>query len=226
MRRLVAKHPLAIRWFHWVNFPVLTLMIWSGLLIYWAYDPYRVELANLTLIRFFPEWFYDGLGVGHRLAEGLAWHFTFAWLFALNGVGYVGYLAWSGEWRHLLPDLRSPRDAFHVVLHDLGLKRGPLPPHKFNAAQRIAYTGVVLMGAGSLLTGLAIYKPSQLAWLTACFGGYQPARLLHFMLTLGYVAFFAVHVAQVAKAGWNNFRAMVTGYELVTAPRPAPPKQE
>ncbi len=33
--RLNRKHPLAIRWMHWVNFPVLFTMIWSGILIYW-----------------------------------------------------------------------------------------------------------------------------------------------------------------------------------------------
>ena len=36
MKKLVKKHPLAIRWFHWINFPLLALMIWSGTLIYWA----------------------------------------------------------------------------------------------------------------------------------------------------------------------------------------------
>ena len=69
------------------------------------------------------------------------------------------------------------------------------------------------MGVGSLLTGLAIYKPVQFEWLTAMFGGYQAARLLHFWLTVGYVLFFVVHVAQVIRAGWNNFRAMIIGYE-------------
>jgi thiosulfate reductase cytochrome b subunit len=73
----------------------------------------------------------------------------------------------------------------------------------------------VLMGAGSLLTGLAIYKPVQLAWLTAIFGGYAMARFLHFWLTAGYVLFFLAHVAQVVRAGWNNFRAMVIGCEVV-----------
>ncbi|MGH9695077.1 MAG: cytochrome b/b6 domain-containing protein, partial [Bryobacteraceae bacterium] len=56
---------------------------------------------------------------------------------------------------------------------------------------------------------------AQLAWLTALCGGYTVARLLHFLLTAGYVIFFLVHVLQVILAGWNNFRSMVTGYELV-----------
>jgi thiosulfate reductase cytochrome b subunit len=73
------------------------------------------------------------------------------------------------------------------------------------------------MGAGSLLTGLAIYKPIQFAWLTTALGGYEMARWEHFLLTLGYVLFFAVHIAQVIRAGWKNLRAMITGYELVPA---------
>jgi hypothetical protein len=40
MTRLEEKHPLAIRWFHWVGFPLLLLMVWSGLLVYWANDAY------------------------------------------------------------------------------------------------------------------------------------------------------------------------------------------
>jgi thiosulfate reductase cytochrome b subunit len=47
------------------------------------------------------------------------------------------------------------------------------------------------------------------------FGGYRAARLIHFLLTLGYLAFFVVHIAQVLRAGWNNFRSMVIGFELV-----------
>ena len=71
------------------------------------------------------------------------------------------------------------------------------------------------MGAGSLLTGLAIYKPVQLAWLTTLLGGYPLARLEHFVLTVGYVVFFVIHITQVIRAGWNNFRAMVIGVEVI-----------
>ena len=157
----------------------------------------------------------DRLHIGGRLAEGMAWHFTFAWLFGLNGLAYVLYVGFSGEWRYLLPRRDSLREALHVVLHDLGLRRQPPPRAKFNAAQRLAYTGVILMGLGSLLSGFAIYKPTQLAWLASLMGGYPLARLWHFLLAVGYILFFGVHVAQVIRTGWNNFRAMITGYEVV-----------
>jgi hypothetical protein len=41
------------------------------------------------------------------------------------------------------------------------------------------------------------------------------ARLEHFALTIGYVLFFVIHITQVVRAGWSNFRAMVIGVEVV-----------
>lgn len=216
MSQLEKKHPLAIRWFHWINFPLLALMIWSGILIYWAYPAYRIGIGDFTLVKMnLDQTTWRALKVNNRLAEGMALHFFFMWLFAVNGVAYVAYTLFSGEWRELLPNRHTLRDAWNVLLHDLRIRKEPLPRTKFNGAQKLAYTGVIVMGLGSLLTGLAIYKPVQLAWLTALFGGYPFARFLHFWLTAGYVAFFVVHIAQVVRAGWNNFRAMVIGVEVV-----------
>jgi thiosulfate reductase cytochrome b subunit len=220
VKALEEKHTLATRWFHWINFPLLLAMIFSGLLIYWAYDPYRIGLGSITLFHFFPDWFYKLTGVEQSLALGMALHFAFAWLFAINGIIYVVYTLISGEWRELVPDKNSPREALRVAMHDAGFheagSRIPLPPQgRYNAAQRITYSAIVFMGGLSLVTGLAIYKPAQLHWLTAMLGGYEWARWEHFWLTMGYVGFFVIHIAQVIRAGWPNFRAMVSGYDLV-----------
>ena len=88
------KHTRMIRWTHWVNFPILFLMIWSGLLIYWANDVYQP---------LFPRTWYQFLAWDHRLAEGMGVHFTLMWLVAANGVIYLSYLAISGEWRERVP---------------------------------------------------------------------------------------------------------------------------
>jgi thiosulfate reductase cytochrome b subunit len=215
MKRIIEKHPLAIRWFHWVNFPVIMIMIWSGLLIYWANDEYHIQLGSLMDIKFFPEFIYNALDLGGHLATGMAFHFTLAWFFALNGIAYVLYTAISGEWRYLVPRKESFYEAWRVLLNDLFIKKYDHPKTKFNGAQRIVYTSVIVMGLGSLLTGLAIYKPIQLNWLTWILGGYKTARLLHFCLTMAFCGFFVVHIAQVVRAGWNNFRAMVAGFEIV-----------
>jgi thiosulfate reductase cytochrome b subunit len=226
--RLDRKHPLAIRWIHWVNFPVLFTMIWSGLLIYWndsdnlykhPHAVYRVGIGSLTLMRLFPEWFWKAMNASYRVTEGLGYHFFFMWIFAINGLLYVTYLAISGEWRLLVPDRRSLREAVQVTLVDLHLRKGLPPQKKYNGAQKIAYTAVILMGLGSLVTGLSIYKPTQVHWVTSLLGGYEMARWEHFWLTMGFCGFFVIHVVQVVLAGWNNFRSMVSGYEIVPAER-------
>jgi thiosulfate reductase cytochrome b subunit len=228
--RLERKHPLAIRWMHWVNSPVLFTMIWSGILIYWndsdnAYRHphaiYRIGVGKFTLLRLFPDWVYRNMNVPYHVTEGLGYHFFFMWIFALNGIAYVFFLALSGEWRFLVPQRRSLRDAIQVTLVDLHLRKGLPQQIKYNGAQRIAYTSVILMGAGMLVTGLAIYKPTQLHWLTSLLGGYEMARWLHFWITMCFLAFFLVHVGQVALAGWNNFRAMVSGREIQSAEAPS-----
>ena len=218
MKAIVKKHPLAIRWFHWVNFPVLAVMIWSGVLIYWANDVYRIGWGDKTILKFFPDSFYKLLDVPFHLADGMAFHFVFMWIFFGNGLLYVLYTIISGEWRYLLPDRHSFKEAFLVVLHDLHITKTLPAQGKYNAAQRIAYTAIIIMGFGSVVTGLTIYKPVQFGWLCTICGGYEAARVEHFVLTLGYVLFFIIHVVQVAIAGWNNFRAMVTGFEVVKHP--------
>lgn len=208
------RHPLAIRWMHWVNVPLLLVMVWSGLRIYWANDIYRIGFADTTFFAFFPDGVYGAFDLGRHLARGLAFHFTFGWLFAINGIVYGIYLAASGQWRHIVPDRRAIGEVKDAVLHDLHIRRTAPPQGRYNAAQQLAYTTIILMGALIVLTGLAIYKPTQLSLLTGLFGGYETARAIHFWTTIGFVAFTVVHVLQVIRAGWRNFAAMVTGYEL------------
>jgi thiosulfate reductase cytochrome b subunit len=221
--RLEKKHPLAIRWMHWINFPVLFTMIWSGLLIYWGdsdnsylhpHRVYRIGIGKFTLFRFFPEWVYKLLNAPYQLTTGLGWHFTFMWIFGINGVLYVLYLWLSGNWRLMVPTMSSWKEAVQVTLYDLHLSKVHPPAKKYNGAQKIAYSIIILMGFGSLVTGLAIYRPSQAHYVTTLLGGYEMARWEHFFLTIGFMAFFVLHVGQVIKTGWNNFRGMVSGYEI------------
>lgn len=215
------KHPRAIRWLHWINFPLLVVMMWSGIRIYWAEDVYAFGIGGWQWFAFFPDAVYQRLDLGAHLARGMAFHFSFAWLFVANGVIYAIYLAVTGEWRHIVPDRRSAVEARDVVLHDLHL-RGEAPPQgRYNAAQRISYTIVLVMSAIIVVTGFAIYKPAQLSPLVFVLGGYQFARLIHFSMTIGIMAFFLVHVLQVARAGWGNFRGMITGYEIEPVDVPA-----
>jgi thiosulfate reductase cytochrome b subunit len=200
------------------------------MLIYWASDTYSITLFGHTYYKFFSQGFYSALHIPHRLSEGMAFHFLFMWVFAINGLVYILYTLISGSWRELVPNRHSFKEAWLVLLHDLRIRKMAPPQKKYNAAQRIAYTAIIVMGLGSLITGLAIYKPVQFNTLTWLCGGYGAARIEHFVLTLGYVLFFVIHVVQVALAGWNNFRSVISGFEVVhehSAPATLPnPKED
>lgn len=219
-RVAVHRHGRGTRWTHWINGPLLLVMIWSGLRIYWAdlRDPVGVGIAGWHWFDLFPDWFNEALGLERRLARGLAFHLTFGWLFALNGAVYAAYSLVTGSWRRLVPGRGAGREAAGVVLHDLGLKRDkPEKTGTYNAAQRISYSLILGLGVVAMLTGFAIYKPTQLSPLTTAFGGYESARTIHFGVTVAFVAFFVVHILQVARAGFGNFWSMVTGWELLPA---------
>lgn len=203
VKSITEKHSLFLRISHWINVVLLSLMIWSGLLIYRAYPAYIYIPASIGPFK-----------IRYRLAEAMGWHFLLMWPFLINGILYFLYVIFSKEGSELFPKKSDFKKAVEYILYDLKLRPSPpLQEGKFNAVQKFAYTGAILMGVGLIFSGLAIYKPVQLGWLTACLGGYQSARLIHFILTAGFIMFIIVHLIQVIRSGWNNFRAMVAGYE-------------
>jgi thiosulfate reductase cytochrome b subunit len=210
-RPYVKRHHGLVRLAHWVNAIVLLGMIASGLQIYAAFNhfgprgaPYPNPLDGQAL----PEW----ARLGGWLAGGLNWHFALAWPFVITGLVYLGFLALSGEWRALLFGPRDLVPALQMQLYYLRLRTTHPPQGKHNALQKGAYTFIVLLGALSALTGFAIYKPVQLAWLTRLFGGYELARYWHFWAVWIFVAFTLLHVALVFLVDPASLRAIVTGW--------------
>jgi thiosulfate reductase cytochrome b subunit len=204
MRQVHEKHHLILRLCHWLNVPLLLIMIWSGLLIYWAHQPYLKIPDELGPFQFH-----------HRLAEGMSWHFTVMWLFVINGLIYFSFLAFSGEWREFVLRKEGLKRAIHYALFDVKILRsGPRWSGKFNPAQKLAYFLAILLAVFGVITGVAIFKPVQLNLLVMILGGYKAARFEHFLCMSGLLFFILIHLIQVARAGWNNFRSMVAGYEM------------
>jgi thiosulfate reductase cytochrome b subunit len=202
---VVEKHPLSIRWNHWINFPLILIMVWSGLCIYWA-NP----------VHLLPQKWVERVGLDFKLAQGLSWHWPVAYIFAANGICYFIFLIVSGHWRYIVPKPIDFKNALLVAAHDMHLIRTAPPiDKKYNSAQKLAYFTVGILGAVMVLTGFAIYKPTQLELLVQLLGGYEIARAIHFYSTIILILFFLVHVGQVVLAGWNQFRAMITGIEKV-----------
>jgi len=209
----VKRHHGIVRFTHWLNAVLLTGMIASGLQIYLAFPHFGRKnepsvIPNPLDSYPFPEW----ARLGGWLAGGLNWHFALAWPFVLGGLLYLGFLAWTGEWRSILFRPRDLRPAIDMQLYYFRLRKTHPPQGKHNALQKAAYTFIIVLGAIAALTGFAIYKPVQLAWLTTLFGGYELARYWHFIAVWLFIGFTIVHVAAVLLADPASIRAIVTGW--------------
>ena len=194
--RVVKVHPLPVRIAHWINAFAILIMVVSGWRIYNA--------APL-----FPFRFPDALTLGGWLAGALQWHFAAMWLLVINGLIYVAYGIASGHFRRkLLPVTPG------AVLHDVGAAlRGKLAHDDlriYNAAQRAAYIGVIVLGIVLVLTGLVIWKPVQFYTLGMLMGDYEGARYLHFFAMALLVMFVVIHVVMVALVP-RTFPSMFTG---------------
>ena len=212
-RPFVRRHHWIVRLTHWVNAVVLVGMVASGLQIYGAYERFGIRGTKLPLpnpldMRQAPKW----MRLGGWLAGGINWHFFLMWPLVLNGLLYLGYLLLAGEWRPLLFRPRDLRPAIEMQKYYLHLRKEHPPQGKHNALQKGAYTFIVLLGVLSVLSGLALWKPVQLAWLTAAFGGYELARYWHFAAVWLFIAFSLVHVTLVFVVDPASLRAMITGW--------------
>ena len=189
-------HPLPVRITHWINALAILVMVLSG---------WRIYNASPLFGFSFP----DSWTLGGWLAGALQWHFAAMWLLALNGMIYLAYGIFSGHLRRrmfpITPGamLRDLRDALRGRLahDDLSV---------YNAAQKAAYLGAILLAVGLILSGLAIWKPVQLYWLASLLGEYEGARLVHFICMTGIVLFALVHVAMVVLVP-KTFLTMITG---------------
>lgn len=189
-------HPLLVRITHWINAFAVLMLVLSGWRIYNA-DP------------LFPFRFPAELTLGGWLAGALQWHFAAMWLLALNGLAYVVYGIVSGHFRRKLLPV-SPRAALHDVLEAF---RGHLSHDDltvYNAAQRAAYLTLIVALVLLVLSGLAIWKPVQLQELAALMGGYEGARIVHFVCMAIVVLVVIVHVVMVALVP-RTLPAMITG---------------
>ena len=197
-------HPLPLRIMHWVNAIAMIVMITSG----WGiYDDY-VIISGLH----FPK----ALRLGDWAAESLLWHFAGMWFLAINGLAYLLYGAITGRFREKLLPIKLP-DLLRTVNETLHFKIAHDDLTKYNAVQKLLYVVVILAGISQVATGLAIWKPIQFYFLVDLFGGFQGARLVHFLGMVVIVGFLAVHVA-LSLLVPSTLRAMITGGPIVSRP--------
>jgi thiosulfate reductase cytochrome b subunit len=188
--------PAWVRALHWTNAFAMVLMIMSGWEIYNA-----SPLFDFT--------FSKSITLGGWLAGGLLWHFAAMWILMVNGLIYLVLGFVTGRFRKKLLPI-TPEGVISDTKAALTGKLSHDDLSKYNYVQKLLYAGVIVVGVLIVLSGLAIWKPVQLQYLTALFGGYDAARYVHFFCMAAIVAFIVVHVA-LALLVPKSLRAMITG---------------
>jgi Ni/Fe-hydrogenase b-type cytochrome subunit len=210
MKKKARHHPV-VRITHWVSALALFVMAGSGLRIFNASPAFARKGET------FRWWPWEGqpvpasLTFGAWLGGARHWHFAMMWLLVANGIVYIAFLFLHGEWRTLRPVRGDIRDAFEMARFYLYLR--PMHPHqgKHNALQKSAYLAMIVCGIVAVTTGIAIWKPVSLGWLTNLMGGYALARWWHFLAMLVLALLTLVHVIMVFAVDPYAIRAMTTG---------------
>ena len=188
-------HPLAVRIAHWLNAFAIVCMLMSGWAIYNASPIFGFR---------FPAW----MTLGGWLGGAIAWHFAAMWLLMANGLFYLLYGVLSGHFRrHFLP--LHVRDVLLDAVQALRL-RLPHQAGSYNAVQKFLYCGVIALGVLVVLSGLSLWKPVQLEFLSNLFGGFDFARKVHFAAMAGIATFVVVHLLLVALVP-KTLLPMITG---------------
>ena len=188
--------PAWVRALHWTNAVAMVLMIMSGWQIYNA-----SPLFDFT--------FSPSITLGGWLGGALLWHFAAMWLLMVNGLIYLALGIATGRFaKKLLPI--TPEGVISDAKAALTGKLSHDDLTKYNYVQKLLYAGIIVIGILIVLSGLSIWKPVQLQWLTALFGGYDAARYVHFICMAAIVAFMVVHVV-LALLVPKSLRAMIIG---------------
>ncbi|MFL9934169.1 cytochrome b/b6 domain-containing protein [Paraburkholderia sp. RL18-103-BIB-C] len=178
-------HPVWVRVIHWINAAAVIVMCLSGWQVYNASPIFKAI------------WFPNSITLGGWLGGALLWHFTVMWILVANFVTYLVLGTFKGRLREKFFPIGIRAIAFDLV----AALRGKLDhddPGRYNAVQKFAYLVVIADIVLVVLSGLAIWKPVQLPILHTLMGGFDNARIVHFVAMGVIVGFFSIHVVMIA----------------------------
>lgn len=193
-------HSYSVRICHWINVIACGYLLVSGVHIlldfpelYWGNTGYRGYPAIFKLADWGLSWEEAGK-LGDR-RWGRNYHVTFAWVFLINGLAYVGWNLYTKHFRNQMIASTS----------------------SYGRLQKASYLLLIFVFTPfMILTGVA-QSPGYTAampWLLDMFGGRQSARTLHTIATVLLVLFVLVHLLEIVRAGFfTKVRSMITGKE-------------
>jgi thiosulfate reductase cytochrome b subunit len=177
-------HPGWLRITHWINAVAVVIMVLSG---------WRIYNASPIFDFSFPA----GITLGGWLGGAIQWHFAAMWLLAVNGLVYLALNLLTGRLRSKF----FPLSISGFFQDTQAALRGHLAHddlRHYNMVQKIAYLAVIVDVIVLVLSGLVVWKSVQFPLLRELMGGYDSARVVHFLAMAFIVLFFIVHVVMVA----------------------------
>jgi thiosulfate reductase cytochrome b subunit len=178
----VPKQATIAKIFHWTNIISLLLMMSSGLQIYNA-NPVFGGRGGWT--------FPTPVLLGGWLGGGRNWHFAVMWIYSLNLLLYGLYVLISRRWENRY----ASKDDIKAIQASRNQKR------KNYAWHRLVYTAIVPLLVLAIFSGLSMYKPASLSWLSGLFGSWHALRIIHFITVPVVLLFSLVHSFLALKVG-------------------------
>lgn len=228
--RLIFRHRLSTRIWHWLNAVAVIVMLMTGLTIsnahprlYWGHYGFDPATAWIELPRW-PGWMT--IPSFYSLAIARNWHLAFAWVFAFGLLMYMAISLINGHFKRDMALNRTEVSSAHLIADFKKHARLDFhDPHgRYNPIQKLTYSLVLfVMLPVLILTGLTLSPAMDAAWpwLVDLFGGRQSARSIHFIMAAGIGAFIVVHLLLVLLAGpINEMRSMITGWFKIEGDRP------
>jgi thiosulfate reductase cytochrome b subunit len=160
----------------------LLLMMVSGLQIYNATPVFGGKNGWQV-----PKW----ATLGGWLAGGRDWHFTVMWVFSFTLLIYGIYIFLTQRWKK----------RFFSQQDIKALQVGQNPKRRTYAWHRLVYTSIIPVLILAIGSGLAMYKPAQLHWLSGLFINWQTLRTIHFLTVPISLLFILVHLMMGIRAG-------------------------
>jgi len=204
------RHSALVRVTHWITAASFIALLYSGIAILLAHPRlYWGETGTLgtpSLVDLpLPMVLTGQTGWGRYL------HFLSAWVCVVTGAVYVLGGMSACYFRN---------DLFPVTPKRQSREGGRRPePVKYNALQRVTYTGVVFVLFPLMIwTGFAMSPAitSVFPVLVTALGGQQSARTIHFVVANLLVLFLVGHVVMVYFAGFTrHVGAMILGSDGV-----------
>ncbi|MED5413280.1 MAG: cytochrome b/b6 domain-containing protein [Pseudomonadota bacterium] len=225
----VHRHTANARICHWIMAISFFYLLYSGIMIflhfpelYWG----KVGFQGYPAIFKLEEW-----GISWERAEELGdrrwgrnYHYTFAWVFVINGLIYLFWNGWQKKfYRKMLPtsqELSIPHLKSEAKRHMKFRAPKGSAAAKYNVLQKLTYIIVLFI----LFPFMIISGFAQMPAFTAIspelidfFGGRQTARTLHVVCSLLLVLFVVVHLVQMFVTGTlNQLHGMIIGKYQIT----------